>query len=243
MDDSLSLNLHQQAIQAALSCQWEEALKLNEQIIEQDPGNIDALNRQAHAYFELGNLIQAKKYYSDVLKFDAYNPIAAKNLKIIQVFKNGVKPSSNGHQKSHAVSPSLFLQEPGRTKVVSLLKVAEPQKLSLAFCGELVELMVKNRGVTVCDCEGGYLGVLPDDLAHQIIRLIKGGNKYETYIKSIKVNGLAILIKETFRSKKFKNQPSFLESAGVLPPMEVVSALNSKEIVEDEVPPLEEDES
>ena len=30
----------------------------------------------------------------------------------------------------------------------------------------------------------------------------------------IKVNGLSVLIKETFRSKRFKNQPSFLESNG-----------------------------
>ena len=139
--------------------------------------------------------------------------------------------------------PSLFLQEPGRTKIVSLLKVAEPQKLSMAYCGMLVELSLKNRGVSVCDSEGSYLGVLPDDLAHQVIRLIKGGNKYEAYIKSIKVNGLAIMIKEIFRSKKFKNQPSFLESAGALPPIEVVSALNSKEIIEDDQTPLEEDES
>lgn len=242
MDQSTPQNLHLQAIQAALDGRWDDALKLNEIIIEENPDNVDALNRQAHAYFELGDLPSAKKYYSEVLKFDAYNPIAAKNLKIIQAFKDGVKPSSNGHmQKTGPISSSLFLQEPGRTKVVNLLKVAEPQKLSLAYCGMLVDLVVKNRGVTVCDSEGSYLGVLPDDTAHQIIRLIKGGNKYQSIIKSIKVNGLSILIREVFRSRKFRNQPSFLESAAALPPLEVVSALNNAEMSDEELSLEEED--
>lgn len=221
-DSSLSSNLSQKAIEFALTSNWEEALKINKQIIKADPQNVDALNRQARAYMELGRMNLAKKYYSEVLKFDPYNPIALKNLKIIKSFKPNGYIISFGRGK---LSPSLFLQEPGKTKIVNLLKVAEPQKLSLIFCGMQVEMMIKNRKITIVDTEGNYLGVLPDDTCHLLLRLIKGGNKYQLFVKSIKVNGLSVLIKEVFRSKRFKNQPSFLEhtdsfNTDILPSLE-----------------------
>ena len=210
MDDSpLFSSLYHKAIDAALDSRWEEAVKINRKIMKLDPQNVDALNRQAKAYMELGKSNLAKKYYSQVLKVDPYNPIALKNLKIMKAFKsNGQNLASNCHSK---LSPSLFLQEPGKTKMVNLLKVAEPQKLSQVFCGMKVEMEVKNRKITIVDSNGDYLGVLPDDINHHLLRLSKGGNKYEIFIKSIRVNSLSVIIKETFRSKKFKNQPSFLE--------------------------------
>lgn len=210
MDDSLqSSSLYQQAIDAALDSKWEEARRINKKIIKLDPENIDALNRLAKANLELGKSNLAKKYYSEVIKIDPYNPIALKNLKIMKSFKsNGQNFVSSCHSR---LSPSLFLQEPGKTKMVNLLKVAEPQKLSAVFCGMKVEMVVKNRKITIVDINGNYLGVLPDDISHHLLRLHKGGNKYELFVKSIRVNSLSVIIKEIFRSKRFKNQPSFLE--------------------------------
>lgn len=210
-DSSLPSHLTQLAIDAALDSHWEEALKINKKILKLDPQNVDSLNRLARAHMELGKINLAKKYYSEALKFDPYNPISLKNLKIIKSFKpNGEYHLPNGQSR---LSPSLFLQEPGKTKMVNLLKVAEPQKLSQAFCGMKVEMTIKNRKITILDANSNYLGVMPDDVSFHLQRLIKGGNKYDTFIKSIRVNGLSILIKETFRSKKFKNQPSFLENS------------------------------
>jgi len=94
------------------------------------------------------------------------------------------------------------------SKIVNLLKVAAPQKLLQAYCGMQVGVTVKNRKITIVDKEGSYLGVLPDDVCHHLMRLLKGGNKYEFFIKSVRVNNLSLLIRETFRSKRFKNQPS-----------------------------------
>ncbi len=207
-----SSNLSQLAIDAALDNRWEEALKYNKQIIKLDAQNVDALNRQARVYMEMGKSNLARKYYSEAIKIDPYNPIAIKNLKIIKSFKGnaGLGITHNGISK---LSASLFLQEPGKTKIVSLLKVAEPQKLSKAFCGMRVNMIIKNRRITVVDESDNYLGVLPDDVNYHLLRLLKGGNKFDVFIKSIKVNGLAVLIKEIFRSKRFKNQPSFLENS------------------------------
>lgn len=204
-------NLSQLAIDAALNLRWDEALKLNKRIIKEDPQNVDALARLARVYLEMGRCNLAKKYYSEVIKIDPYNPIASKNLKIIKSFKsNGRMTFPNSSCK---LSASLFLQEPGKTKIVNLLKVAEPQKLSQSFCGMKVEMAIRLRKITIVDENGDYLGVLPDDVSHHLVRLIRGGNKYDLFIKSIKVNGLSVLIKETFRSKRFKNQSSFLENS------------------------------
>lgn len=236
MDTSPNLpHLNDQAIDAALSSHWEEALKLNKKIIKADPQNVDALNRQARCYMELGKSNLAKKYYSEALKFDPYNPIAIKNLKIIKSFKS---KRSNGHSPLHdglpKLSASLFLQEPGKTKIVSLLKVAEPQKLSLIFCGMRVAMIVKNRGITIADQNDNYLGVLPDDVSHLMLKLLKGGNKYDLFIKAVRVNGLSVLIKEVYRSKRFKNQPSFLVMSDSIVTSEILPALEASEEEEEE---------
>lgn len=243
MEPTLSqgLNLTQLAIDAALDSNWDQALKLNKQIIKLDPRNIDALNRQARAYMELGKNNLAKKYYAEVLKIDPYNPIALKNLKIVKAFKsNGLQPVSNGVNR---LSASLFLQEPGKTKIVMLLNVAEPQKLSQAFCGMKVEMVIKNRKITVVDSRNNYLGVLPDDTSFRLLRFIKGGNKYDLFIKSIKVNGLSVLIKEAFRSKRFKNQPSFLENSNAtLTSTELLTSLDPTSDDDDESDEAEEEQ-
>lgn len=238
--DASSSNLQKQAIDAALDSRWNEALKINKQIIKLDPQNVDALNRQARCFMELGKNNLAKKYYLETLKFDPYNPIALKNLKIIKAFKgsgNGEPIPSDGQVK---IAPALFLQEPGKTKVVTLLKVAEPKILSQTFCGMEVSLIVKNKKIIVTDQNGDYLGVLPDDICHHLIRLLRGGNKYNIIIKSIKVNGLSVLIRETYRSKRFKNQASFLEGGGYQS-LDVITSLETPE--EEETAEPEEEES
>ncbi len=237
MDISPSLNLVAQlAIDAALDSKWPEALKLNKKIIKQDPQNIDALNRQARAYMEMGKSNLARKYYSLVVKLDPYNPIAIKNLKIIKAFKLHHNGNNSVPLENHTsrLSPSLFLQEPGKTKVVTLLKVAEPQKLSQAYCGMQVNMVSKNRKITIVDQYLNYLGVLPDDINYHLLKLIRGGNKYEIFIKSIRVNGLSVLIKETYRSKRFKNQPSFLENSDTSITTEIFTSLAADDSAEDQ---------
>lgn len=210
MDESSSLLSHQ-AIMAALSGSWEEALRLNQEIIDADPKNVEALNRIARAYFELGDLTKAKKYFDTALSVDPYNQIAAKFLKRIKTFSKGAKTQSNPQSAFNPLSGDLFIQEPGKTKVVTLLKVAEPQKLSLLSSGMIVNLIIKNHSIAITDQSEEYLGVLPDDLSHHLIRLIHGGNKYQALIKTIKTNSLSVLIREAYRCPRFRNQPSFLD--------------------------------
>ncbi len=222
------------AIEAALVFDWIKAIDLNKQIIKLTPEDTDGLNRLARAYFETGKYQQAKKIYQQVLELDPYNTIAQKNLKKVSSFKKNenVEVEPRDHL-AVAISPALFLEESGITKTVSLIKVAEPQKLSKLSSGMMVNLVAKNRGVSVTDQEDRYLGVLPDDTGHLLLRLMKGGNKYQALIKSVKTNGLAILIREVFRSRKFKNQPSFLDSSSITTYSSDHISLNFEDAVED----------
>lgn len=240
MDDNpKSSSLSQLAIDAVLDSRWEDGLKFNRKIIKLDPQNIDALNRQAHIFMETGKFNLAKKYYCEVIKIDPYNPIALKNLKIVKSFK--VFHGTPNLYPTFKLEASLFLQEPGKTKIVSLLKVCEPQKLSKTYCGMRVELIIKNRRITIADANGDYLGVLPDDVNYHLLRLLKGGNKYELFIKSIRVNGLSVLIKETYRSKRFKNQPSFLDNSDSIHSAEIFTSLENKNEADEEAEETEEE--
>lgn len=211
-------DLNTLAIEAALNCDWNKAEKLNRLMIKEDPKNIACLNRLGRTLIELGKYQQAKKTYQTVLDLDPYNTIAQKNFKKVQSFKkNDLKnPAQSENHSVPIVSPSFFLEEAGITKAVTLLKVAEPQKLLRLYAGDLVNLVTKNRGITVTDSENNYLGVLADDISHLLLKLIKGGNKYQALIKSVKQSSLTILIREVFRSRKFKNQPSFLDNSYAL---------------------------
>lgn len=210
-DSNVSEELISLAISAALNCRWDEAVSLNQKMLDLSPENAQCLNRLAKAYFELGKYSQAKKAYAEVLRIDPYNSIAQKNLKKVNSLKKGdgiALPS-----QTMVISPALFLEEPGITTLVNLVKVAEPQKLLKLSPGTVVSLLEKKRGISVADGNHQYLGAFPDDCAFRLLRLIKGGNKYQVIIKSVRSNGLTVLIREVFRSKKFKNQASFLDES------------------------------
>lgn len=212
MSDPSPTQLSSQAIHSALAANWEEALRLNQQILATDPKNVDALNRLARAHFELGDLKSSKKYYEAALSEDPYNQIAAKFLKRIEVSAKKGGSTTPRQRGQNLISTDSFIEEPGKTKLVTLIKVAEPQRLSQLSPGESVQLVAKNRGVVITGQDDKYLGIMPDDIGHRLLRLIKGGNKYQACIKTVKTNGLSVLIREIHRAPRFKNQPSFLDN-------------------------------
>lgn len=196
--------LEELAIEAALSSNWEKAVRLNQTILQISPEDVDCLNRLGYAYFKLGKIKEARVQFRKVLKVDRYNPVASKNLKRFQKIK-GVKP-----QKERAsVSPSLFLEEPGKTKTVTLVKLASQKILSSLSIGQTVNLYAKRHSIEVRIEDKSYLGVIPDDLSFKLIRLIKNGYQYKALVKNVKENFLSIFLREIKRSKKLKGQPSF----------------------------------
>lgn len=196
-------DLEKQAVQAAIKGSWTKAVTLNQQLIKEDPKNIAALNRLARAYWELGKIDNAQKTYKKVLKIDPYNSIATKN------FQRLTKRRKKGKQKKITYTSNLFLEEPGKTKTVKLVRLASAEVLSELNSGQAVKLTPKKRAISVTTEDNTYLGSLPDDLSLRLIKMIKGGNRYQSLIKAVERQHLEIFIREIFRSKRFHNLPSF----------------------------------
>jgi len=191
------------AIEATLEGDWEKAIKLNKSLIDEDPNDIEALNRMALAYTVLGKPKKAKKTYEDVLTIDSLNSIALKNLEKIK------KDSGNTDGSNITIQVNnIFLEESGKTKVVELINLAQPEILLTLRTGQLVNIAEKRLKIFVSQ-EKKYIGVLPDDIGKRLIKHIKGGNKYEAYVKSATLQNVGIFIRELKRVAKFKDQPSF----------------------------------
>lgn len=199
--------LHAQAIEKALHQDWKEAIRINLEIIKTEENNIDSLNRLAFAYFKIGDDSRAKRAYQKVLKLDGYNQIAIKNLKKLASKRKAGQPEAVGE-----LSPLMFLEEPGKTKIVPLVNIAPERTLAGLTTGQEVFLKEKRHAVEVRDHQNAYLGALPDDLSFKLTKFIAGGNKYHVAIKSIGKNQLIVFIRELSRSKRFANQPSFVSS-------------------------------
>lgn len=197
-------DLQEQAIRQALNANWQAALDLNLQILKKDPEDIDALCRLARAYAELNKKQLALKTYRKVIRLDRFNTIAKKNLARFSTKTAGTKK-----KKLSQIDPCLFLEEPGKTKVVALVKLGSPEIILDLNAGDQIKLILKKRSISVYDKSSRFLGKLPDDLSSRLIKLIKSGNKYQAVVKSVSKKSLSIFIKETERSIKNSDIPSF----------------------------------
>lgn len=200
----LLMTLKNQAIQTALQGNWHDAIAMNKSLIADDPQDIDALNRLALAYTITGKVKEAKSTYQKVVRIDPLNPIALRNLKKIKEKKF----NSSGSAFKNACINNKFLEEPGKTKVVELVNIAQPKVVEALRTGQSLELSIKRLKIFALD-QQQYIGVLPDDIARRLIKFIKGGCKYEAYIKSSTQHKVTVFIKEVKKTTRFKDQQSF----------------------------------
>jgi tetratricopeptide (TPR) repeat protein len=199
-------SLRLQAIQTALTGDWKNAISLNKKLLDENPLDIDTLNRLALAYAISGKPRDAKIAYQRVLDIDPLNPIALKNAKRLKDKTFSTNKTGNG---SLQISNN-FLEETGKTKVIELVNTAQPKIIQTLRTGKFVSLCIKRSRIFVLVDEDQYIGVLPDDIGRRLIKFLKSGNKYDAYIKSANPHHVVIFIKETKRSSRYKDHPSFL---------------------------------
>jgi len=199
MDTSAS----QTAISLALSGNWSEAIKVNLEIIRANPEDTDAINRLARAYWELGKIHEAREATKRVLEIDSVNPIA---LKCIEKWKSA---ESHGTHFSSPSSTETFLEEPGKTKLVTLLNLGDSKIFANLDPGEEVRLFCHAYKVSINTLDGKYIGRLPDDLAARLRNLIKAGNKYQVLMKSVDPKEIKVFIRELEKGPKASGLTSF----------------------------------
>ncbi len=196
------------AIQCALENKWKEAAEINKQILDENPRELDSLNRLAYSYLKMGQYKEAKNTYSEVLSLDPTNPIATKNMKKLTSLASQ-KGNSGNHQIQTNHMDNVFIQEAGKTKTVELTNLADKKTLLILQHGDEVILIVKRSRIFVQTIDKLFIGMLPDSLGIRLVAFIQGGNEYQACIKSVDDKNVTVFIKEVKRSKKFVNQPSF----------------------------------
>lgn len=196
-------DLAQKAVSEALGGNWEEAKLLNKEILKTNPKDVDALNRLARAYAELGNLEKARLTAKKVIKADPFNNIATKSLEKWKGLKKG-ETFKSGQSSAH-----LFLEEPGKTKIVSLIHLGDTKVIAKLDSGDEVKLNPHSHRISILSLNGKYIGRLSDDLSARLKKLIKYGNVYQAYVKSSDTKEVKIFLREVKRVKKLADIPSF----------------------------------
>ncbi|KKU87972.1 MAG: TPR domain protein [Candidatus Gottesmanbacteria bacterium GW2011_GWA2_47_9] len=223
------------AITAALSQDWKQAVQINTKLLLENKDDVDSLCRLAFAYQQTGKLTLAKTTYQKVLELDEYHQIALKNLKKLTTLKS----RDVSHTSKTTISPILFLEEPGKTKIVECVHLAPAQVLSTLTSGQEVYLKAKNHCVELRDDRNRYVAALPDDLSFKLLKFLAGGNAYHALIKGVEKKSLKVFLREVSRGKKFATQPSFTPSFAYVP---MVKDQTAKEPAETEEGEAEENE-
>lgn len=193
--------LHHQAIAAALSGDWETAVELNLSILNTNPSHIPTLNRLARAYTEIGQKEAASDVYKRVLAIDKYNVVATRNLKLL--------PHQTSNNSNCEIVCEDFIELPGLTKTVNLIKVASRDILLPLSCKQALILVPKTRLISVTTTNHAYIGCLPDDLSFRLKKTLTQHYNYTVCLKSVSDNAACIFIREVSRPKKNSYTPTF----------------------------------
>ena len=93
----------EQAINLARQSKWEEAVEVNERLIQAFPNDAEALNRLGKALTELGRYPNAVDAYEKALSADPTNTIAQKNVARLRTLKD-----ENQHGQRHRILQQLL---------------------------------------------------------------------------------------------------------------------------------------
>ncbi|HEX9016066.1 MAG TPA: tetratricopeptide repeat protein [Chloroflexota bacterium] len=202
-------HLTDRAIALAMASRWEDAARVNRELLEMFPDDVDANNRLGKSLTELGRLDEARQAYSRAASLDPTNVIANKNLqRLSKLAAEGTLSPAPAR-----VDPSLFIEESGKTVITGLLNIAGPELLARMTAGDLLELRQEDHVIRVVTATGELVGQLEPKLAKRLIDLIAGGNRYQTAVTSVDDQSVKVIIRETYKSPKMASKVSFPSKA------------------------------
>jgi len=216
----LRQRLSKEAIDLALQGRWEEAEVVNRDIIEKFPSDVEAYNRLGRALTESGDFDRAKEAYFKALELAPDNAIAKKNLARLTSLSESMAtlhsdPQKASSQRTQArrVALDLFITEMGKAGVVNLHNVASGKVLAKMGFGDQVHLEARGQHLIVASQSGEYLGEVEPRQGLRLIKLMQGGNRYDTAILNVEEDKVQVIIKEVYQHPSQVGRPSFLVKA------------------------------
>jgi tetratricopeptide (TPR) repeat protein len=202
--------LGEEARQAALEGNWEDAVTLNQQIIERFQKDAEAFNRLGRAYISLGNLDEAKDAYSKALRADPANLIARRNLQRLEILRgHGGRQSAEVTRPGPMPRTTAFLEEVGKTWVDELVNPGELQTLADVSPGEELQLVEEDGRIVVRRGNGDRLGEVEPKTGRRVLDLMASGNRYEIFALGLSGQTLRTILREIFRDPSVATVVSF----------------------------------
>jgi tetratricopeptide (TPR) repeat protein len=194
------------AIQLAMESKWEEAVELNQFILENFGPEDQAYNRLGKALTELGRLEEARDQYEKSLKLNPFNTVAKKNRSKLEVLIQHKDDIKTGVTR---VDLNLFVEEMGKTVITQLEAVEDPAVCDKVVAGDIAELSVAGDAITVTTLRGIHLGQLEPKMARRLIKFMQGGNRYQAGVTNCDGGLVRVIVRETYQDPKFAGKPSF----------------------------------
>ncbi len=243
----LRQRLSKEAIDLALQGKWEEAGAINRDIIERFPSDVEAYNRLGRALTELGDFVGAKDAYHKALELAPENAIAKKNLarlislsQSMATLKSSPRKAPSPKAQTRRVAVDLFITEIGKAGIVDLHNVAPASVLAKMGFGDQVYLKAKKQNLTVTNERGKYLGEVEPRQGLRLIKLMRGGNKYDAAMLSVEGDKVQVLIKEVYQHPSQAGRPSFPVKATEHLRTRIKEGLLRRGIIGDEGEPVSE---
>lgn len=201
------------ALAAATEGRWEDALAINEELLDRFPRDAETLNRKGRALIELRQLNAARDAYSEALKADPANMIARRNLQRLEMLYNRPDGSLEGATTSPTTLPrsNVFVEEIGKTWVDELANPTDLTHLAEVSPGEQLQIKVEGEKVFILSDDGLTLGEVGAPVSQRLAQLIGGGNRYEVYALGISSQSLRVIIREVFKHPSLSTEISFKE--------------------------------
>jgi len=216
----LRQRLSKEAIDLALQGRWEEAEVVNRDIIEKFPSDVEAYNRLGRALTESGDFDRAKEAYFKALELAPDNAIAKKNLarltslsESMATLRSDPQKASSRRTQARRVALDLFITEMDKAGVVNLHNVASGEVLAKMGFGDQVHLEARGQHLIVASQSGEYLGEVEPRQGLRLIKLMQGGNRYDTAILNVEEDKVQVIIKEVYQHTSQVGRPSFLVKA------------------------------
>ncbi len=193
------------AVLQAMQGKWKDAIKLNQEIISENPNDVDAYNRLGKAFSEIGEIKKSKNAFGKALELSPQNVIAKKNLARINLMVDTKTKPKNALPSNLIVS----VEKSTITTTTSLVNIASSETLLTLSGGQKLEIITDKDILKINNDSGQYIGQIEPKIGLRLSKLIKGGNKYDVTVISVTQEEVIALIKEIFKHPSQANIISF----------------------------------